>query len=41
MPLKKSPQEIDELKKKALEDNPKIKGIKYKIKSFKRKRYYR
>ncbi len=36
MPLKKSPQEIDELKKKALEDNPKIKGIKYKIKSFKK-----
>ena len=36
MPLKNSDREIDELKKEALEDNPKIKGIKYKIKSFKK-----
>ncbi len=36
MPLKKSDREINDLKKKALEDNPKIKGIKFKIKSFKK-----
>jgi TolC family type I secretion outer membrane protein len=34
MPLKKSHWEIDELKRKALENNPKIKGLKYKIKSY-------
>ena len=34
MPLKKSYWEIDELKRKALENNPKIKGLKYKIKSY-------
>ena len=36
MPLKKSYFEIDKLKKIALEDNPKIKGIKYKINSYKK-----
>ena len=36
MPLKKSSWDTDVLKRKALEDNPKIKGIKYKIKSFKK-----
>ena len=34
MPLKKRNWEIDELKKSALESNPKIKGLKYKIKSY-------
>ncbi len=36
IPLKSLYSDFDELKKKALEENPKIKGIKYKIKSFKK-----
>ena len=34
IPLKKSYWEIDELKRKALENNPKINSLKYKIKSY-------
>merc|ERR1711991_442417 len=34
IPLKKNHLKIDELKRNALENNPKIKGLKYKIKSY-------